>query len=780
MKYHVLNTFLLLLMLCQQKSIAQVQLVKGRVFDKKTEESLVGANIIWVGSSPVIGSTTDADGKFTLSLPYGRHKIAVQYIGYQSFQTSDLLVTAGKEVILDLGLEESITKLNEVVVSSQPDKTRTVNEMASISGKSFSIDEVLRYSGSRNDVARMAANFAGVFIANDQRNDLVIRGNSPTGVLYRIEGVNVPNPNHFATLGTTGGPVSAINPNMLKRSDFLTGAFPAEYGNATAGVFDIGFKTGNKEKYEFTTQLAAFSGLEAMVEGPISRTKNQSFVLAYRHSLLGLLDAFKINIGVPSIPQYNDLSFKIDLGKTPIGKINIWGLGGTSRINTSSSSYGKSYAQSKLGTIGFDHRFLINNTTSLKTVIAYSGALSRFDNYVRDSSDSALTHDYLEKDMNKTFSFISTLNKKIDARHHIRAGISADIYSLDANSQSLKNTTWVSNRDFMGKVSLLQTYIQSQYKITEQLTFNSGLHLQYLTLNQKSTIEPRLALNWTFMPQQSVNIGYGLHSQMQPLPIYLEETAPQYQGDIYHRTNTNLDFTKSQHVVLGYQIQFANNWSLKTDAYYQYLYNVPVEQQKSAFSLLNYGASFGFPSSDSLVGKGKGQNYGLELTLEKTLSKGYYSLLTASLFDAKYKGSDDISRNTAFNNQYIVNLLIGKEFKINSLKDDVVTLDFKMTYAGGRYYTPIDLVKSQKAGSTVYDNSLIMAERFSPFFRVDAKVGYRLNDKKHKIAHYFFGEVQNLTNHANPFSKVYDIKAQKIKTTYQISIFFDLMYRVQF
>jgi hypothetical protein len=761
-------------------AFGQAQQVRGRIFDKKTDEPLIGAGIVLVGTQPIVGTTTDTEGHFALTVPYGRHQFAVQFIGYTGAGLSDVLVTAGKEVIIEIGLEESVTKLSEVVVKGTTEKAHAVNDMVTLSSKSFSLQEVLRYSGSRNDVARMAANFAGVFVANDQRNDLIIRGNSPTGVAYRIEGINVPNPNHFATLGTTGGPVSAINPNMLKKSDFLTGAFPAEYGNATAGVFDIGLKSGNKEKFEFTTQLAAFSGLEAMAEGPLNRAKTQSFAVAYRQSFLELLNAFNVNIGISAIPKYNDLSFKLDFGRTPIGRLSVWGLGGTSSINTYSSTTNDNFAKSKLGTIGLDHRLLIGNTAYIKTTIAYSGALSTFDNYQKDTLSKTTTRDYYERDLNKTLSIVSALNKKFGARHALRTGISADIYQLESSAQSLKETTWIQTRNFAGQVGLLRAFAQSQYKISESLTLNAGLHAQYLTLNKKAVIEPRLALKWAFTPTQNLSFGYGLHSQMQPLPVYLYQTPPQYAAENYARTNENLDFTRSQHFVLGYQAQITEGWSFKADAYYQAISRVPVEQKVSSFSVLNTGASFGFPDMDSLVNKGTGQNYGLELTLEKSFLNGYYSLLTTSFFQAKYKGSDDVTRSTAFNNQFIINVLAGKEFKVNRQKDDVITFDLKVSYAGGRRYTPIDLEKSRVAKVAVYDYANTLGASFSPFFRMDAKAGYRINDKKHKVSHHFFSEVQNLTNHANPFMKTYDAKAEKIRTSYQIFIFFDLLYRLQF
>lgn len=269
-------TLMLVLMLgFNIRSIAQspTQTIRGTVIDKQSQTQIPGANVILLGSDPVKGSASDAGGRFKISdVKVGRYDLKITYMGYKEIVMPNVEVTAGKEVVLEIGMEENISSLEEVVVSGSK-KNETQNEMVTVSGRSFSMEEVNRYAGGRSDPSRLAANFAGVSSPDDSRNDIVIRGNSPTGVLWRIEGLNIPNPNHFSTVGTTGGPVSAINTNVIKNSDFFTSAFPAEYGNANAGVFDLGFRSGNSEKFEHTIQIGALTGVEAMTEGPINKKK---------------------------------------------------------------------------------------------------------------------------------------------------------------------------------------------------------------------------------------------------------------------------------------------------------------------------------------------------------------------------------------------------------------------------------------------------------------------------------------------------------------------------
>ncbi len=232
------------------------QTIRGKVIDKQSKSPLPGATIQLMGVEPIQGTLADEEGNFRLSqVPVGRRTLKVRYVGYNEQIISDLVIGSAKEVIVTIELEESLVQTEEVVVTADTEKDKANNELAFISARTFNIDETRRYAGNRNDPARMAANFAGVSGADDARNDIIIRGNSPIGLLWRLEGIAIPNPNHFSGLGTTGGPVSILNNNLLTSSDFFTSAFPAEYGNATSGVFDIKMRPGNNEQHELTGQV---------------------------------------------------------------------------------------------------------------------------------------------------------------------------------------------------------------------------------------------------------------------------------------------------------------------------------------------------------------------------------------------------------------------------------------------------------------------------------------------------------------------------------------------
>ena len=564
------NIFLLIICLFTgQQMYAQgtAQTLRGTIIDKQSEAPLVGATVIVVSQNPPIGSTTQTDGSFAIkNVPIGRQIVQVKYLGYETVTIPNVLVNAGKEVILDVGLEESIIQAEEVVISGKVNKDRAQNDLATVSSRTFSLEEVRRYAGGSNDVARLAGNFAGVSTANDSRNDIVIRGNSPTGVLWRLEGVPIPNPNHFSTLGTTGGPVSGINPNILKNSDFLTSAFPAEYGNATGGVFDLGFRNGNKETHEFTAQLNAFSGLELMAEGPIKKENNSNFVAAYRYSFVEIGDALGIPIGTNAVPNYQDLSFNVDLGNSKAGRFSIFGIGGLSDIAFLADEIDENdlfanpnedaFAESRFGVIGVRHNILLNQNAYLRTVVSASTSQNDFtqDNFLDNGEKLRSTE---SSDVVNTLTLSSYLNQKFNARTTLRAGILIESNAVDTDVRDRDNRPdldgdgipdWVQVRDLEETLTLYQAYAQMKHKISEKFTLNLGVHSQYLDFNESFALEPRVAVNWDFLPQHRLSLAYGIHNQTQPYPVLLfrEEVEP----GLFRNTNEDLDFTRASHFVL--------------------------------------------------------------------------------------------------------------------------------------------------------------------------------------------------------------------------------------
>ena len=762
------------------------QTIKGRVTDKDTDFPIVGAVVELFGRIDTLGVISDSTGYFVIpKASVGRHSIRVSSLGYTPLVIPEILIVAGKEFFLNAAIEESFYDIDEVTITAKVRKDKPINDMATVSAHPFSLEEVTRYSGGRNDVSRMLANSAGVTTNSDARNDLVIRGNSPVGVLWRLEGLAIPNPNHFSTLGSTGGPVSALNTNLLSNSDFLTGAFPAEYGNANAGVFDVKFRNGNKDKLEFTAQLAAFNGLEFMVEGPLNKKKNGSFLTSYRRSFMELVQKTGLDVGTTATPTYQDLSFKIVLGDSKLGRFSFFGIGANSKVaflaeetkpdDIFASSNRDSYATSHIGILGVKHDVFYNKNTQLKTTLAVSTAQNEFIEEI--PGEQRRIRDREVNDQITRYTLSSIYNKKFNARHRLRLGFINEYFQLNNEGRRRVLGDLETFRLFNGGMDLVQFFAQSKYKFTEDLTLNIGLHSQLLTFNNDYSIEPRMALAWQFAPNKSINFGFGIHEQMLPLPVYLQ-TQPVNGAQVL--INKNIDFSRSTQFVLSYQQSLGTDWRLKVELYYQDMSQIPVDINPSSFSALNLGATYQFPETQALVNEGTGKNYGIEYTLEKFFSGDYYGLLTGSFFQSKYIGSDGVQRNTAFNNQYILNLLAGKEFRLGKKRRNAITIDWKFAVTGGRYYTPIDLELSNKYGMEIRKQRNAFSERHAPYLNLNFRVGYQHNSPTKKFSQQFYLEFTNITNQKNVFSQRYDSERQEVLTIYQLGFFPDFLYRVQF
>lgn len=774
---------------------SQTGIIKGKVVDRQSESSIGGVLIALVDNQD---STVQSDenGNFVMTnVPIGRQSLTVSYMGYESATVSDLEVTSGKDLGLTISLTESLNKLDEIVIKNDPNKVKPINKMAAVSTRQFSVEEVNRYAGGRSDVARLTANFAGVSTADDSRNDIVVRGNSPSGMLWRIEGIPVPSPNHFSTLGTSGSPVSALNPNLLANSDFMTSAFPAEYGNAIAGVFDLNFRKGNKDDYEYTASIGAFLGAEFMAEGRLGK-KGGSFLIAGRYGVAGFFGAG----GTSARPNYNDVSFNIDFGTGKLGNFSFFGIAGTSDIEFIGKDADEddlfaakdedAFVDSGFGAFGLKHTISIGKNSYLKTIVGGSVSSNRYkaDRYFNFETPEQIKQRFTDSDnVESRFTFSTLFNSKINSKITFRTGFLVELYNLDASLTGRDRQAdndgdglpdFVSIYDTNGNYQIVQPYVQGQFRLTEQVTLNAGLHSQYFSLNEQLVIEPRTSVNWAFLPKQSLNFGYGMHHQNIVAPLLFQKGL--VDGNLVE-TNKELDLVRSQHYVLGYEIRFANKWRGKAELYYQSIDKAAVERTPSSYSSLTEGADFGFSvDKPFLVSNGKGFNQGIEFTIEKFFSKGYHGLFTTSLFESKYEGSDGIERNSPFNNKYVVNLLAGKEFKIGKAKRNIFSINTKITTAGGRFYTPIDLAASNAVGYEITDDTRAFSEQYDAYFRIDLKFGMKINSKTQKRSHQFYVDLQNVTNNENIFVDQYNRLTSRVDRVNQIGFFPDFGYKFQF
>ncbi len=792
-KYSILLALLFLVVSISAQEITQT--VRGKVLDAETKQPLMGAVVAVVGFEVLgLGANTNETGDFTIEkVPVGRQTMRVNYVGYKEKILAGLIVSSGKELVVTIELEELVATLTQVEIVGNAGQ-QTNNDMATVSAKSFNVEETERFAGSRGDLARMASNFAGVQGSNDSRNDIVIRGNSPFGVVYRIEGIESPNPNHFAVAGTAGGPVSILNNKVLANSDFFTGAFPAEYGNATAGVFDIRLRNGNNQKQEFTAQLG-FLGTELTAEGPLGKG-GASYLINYRYSTLKLFESINFKIGTAAIPNYQDGAFKINI-PTQKGSFSVFGIGGTSKIDIVISDrkqqedeiYGDKdrdqYFGSSLALGGVSYSTRYTDKTYAKLTLAASGTsvYAHHDKvyfnqqFQLDSLKPILGYDFRQG--KQMLSYV--VNHKMNAQKSLRFGVLADRLGLNLLDSIFNNSSLIFETRANTKTHtfLIQPFAQYKYKFTDQLTLNGGVHAQLFALNKSATIEPRLGLVWETSPTAAFGVAYGLHSQLQPLYIYYHQFKN--ENGVLGQHNQQLGFTKSHHLVASYQFQLKQGLRIKTESYYQYLFNIPIEKTPSSFSLINQGTGFTRIFPNELVNGGIGRNYGLEFTLERFFDKSYFYLISASIFKSEYQGSDHQWRSTDFDTRFAVNFLIGKEWKVG--KKSVIGLGNKTTLSGGRRYGPADVAASALKGEVVYQDALRNSQQFKNYFRTDIKLSYRSN--RARVAHEIGLDLVNVLNTKNLLTLTYAPNPTKpdenpIKEEYQLGFLPLFYYKIDF
>ncbi|MFO7873737.1 MAG: TonB-dependent receptor [Bacteroidales bacterium] len=763
------------------------QTLRGKVIDVYTEQPVPGANVVLPDTEPLIGTTTDANGEFRFEdLPVGRIDLKVSMMGYEPAFARNLLLTSGRELVVTISLEEKVFQLDDVVVTPEFRKDQAVNEMAMVSARSFTVEETERYAGSLGDPSRMASNFAGVSNPSDQRNDIIIRGNSPLGLLWRLEGIEIPNPNHFGSMGSTGGPVSMLNNNLLTNSDFFTAAFPAEYGDAMAGVFDLKMRNGNNQQREYIGQVG-FNGFELGAEGPFSNESQASYLVNFRYSTLEVMNAIGLDFGTgTAIPKYKDLSFKINV---PLdnGRITLFGLGGDNNIefveseaDAEEADYGFTgsdlYYDNRMGVTGLTHVHHVNDNSRFTTNLAVTG----IENSTRifDLGSDIDEESIIQNNHEIKYTLSTKYTHRFNVKNHLNAGLIYDHYDVKYEGQSYNKQLedYIKHLDTRGDLGYARAFAEWKHRFSDEVSMTSGLHGYYMFHNNTYSVDPRMAMKWEFREGQSVNLGAGLHSQSQQKFVYFGERLVDTLAVAYEQTNKDLDFSRSLHLVAGYDRLLGENHRLKAEMYYQKLFDIPVSPLRPEFSLISQGGGFVFIAFDYMENTGTGENKGVELTLEKFLSEGFYYLFTASVFDSGYRGYDGEWRNSAFNNNYVLNLLGGYEWELS--QRSIISVDISTVLAGGNRILPIDEEASIENNGVVYDWDNVYAEQFDDYFRLNARITYRLNGQN--INQEWALDLQNLTDHQNIFTRNWNSSNQEVSTSYQMGFSPMMTYRIYF
>ena len=776
------------------------QTIRGQIIDEANQLPLIGATVEIAGTEHMQGTTTDVDGSFRLeNVPIGRVSLFISYLGYEPMTISNIVVNSAKEVYIETSLRESLITMEEVVITAQDAKGETLNEMALISARSISPEQTNRYAGGFNDPSRITSNFAGVTHTQDGNNDLIIRGNSPKYVQYRLEGNTITNPNHFADQSGMGGAVSALNNNLLASSDFYTGAFAPEYGNALSSVYDIRLRKGNNEKLEGVFGFGLL-GTELTLEGPFKKGYKGSFLVNYRYATVGLIKNLGL-IDVPGIPEYQDATFKLWLPTKNFGSFSIYGLGGWSNFlwedvkpstwvtpgdNSMQPNISEDYRKTaNLQNLGLNHTISTGEKGYLKTSLLMSNQIIQDEvtekRLQADSSVISLLN--FVGDMDRTtYNANMTYHYKLNAKHSFKIGSSYSLFNMDMDQSNLSSQdNRISLVDFDKNISTLNNFMTWKYRISEKLDFVGGLHNVNVLFNDKSTLESRMAFNWSINKENIISLGYGEHSTMESIHNYFSK-IPQADGS-FAETNTDLDLIKARHFVLGYEKRISKNVKAKVEAYYQDLYDIPVENNtNSSYATINEGLEFNYVD---LVNEGIGKNYGVELTLERFFNKGFYYLSNVSIFQSKYTALDGIERNTQFNGNYLVNFLIGKEWDGLGKKDNqIFSIDAKAFFGGGRRIIPLlrndsgDLAVDLEKGE-FYDYDKAYESQLDDVATIVLSTSYKWNKKK--TTHELFLNLTNVLNSKTRIGEYYDAnEPDNIGYHTDFGFIPNMMYRVYF
>lgn len=795
MKRLSLISFLIAL-LCGPWATAQdnviYQTVRGRVTSADPDNEVVNASVTLVGTDPIIGTYTDDANRFSLQVPVGRQTVRVQSVGFQTYETN-ILVHSGREVVLNIVLEPAAVALSTVEVVAPYDKSRPLNKLSFSGARTFSTDETYRFAGSLGDPARMVRAFPGIIPVNDNRNDIIIRGNSSIGVQWILDGIEIGNPNHFnAGVGMTGGQVTYLNTNFLDNSDFHLSAWPAPYGNALAGIFDLSMRKGNSQKRQFWAQMG-FNGVEVGAEGYISQKMPSSYLVSYRYSIPDLMN--KLGVKMSIVPRYQDVTAKLDFQLSDQHSLSLLGIWGWSKIQFQDADL-EDYAEfdddlftyeqrvmvkSISHVLGLTHKANLSPKTSWRNVLSFVRSntqmpVDTINKMNREEGWQIVWHEFSKE--NK-YSLYSDLEHRFSYRNAIVAGVKYDHYQFDylekMRGENGKRERIVTNEQ--GNFGLLRGYAQYKHDLTPRWSITGGLFGMYTTLNGSHSLEPRGGLRFRPSASHTIALAGGMYSQLQPRTFYFIQTETP-NGIEY--TNKNLDFSRGAQLDLSYDWAFAPNWHTKLEAYYQHLYNIPViNDPNEVWTMLEAGGAGTnvILRNDNLINKGTGRNYGVEWTLERFFSNHFYLLFNTSLYSSTFTNGFTSDRySTVFDGRYMVNLATGYEKPLR--KGWTLFGDLRGSLAGGTRYTPVLVEESLQKGELVYDNSQKNSLKTRDYFRLDLRLGFRL-DRKH-ISEEMAFDLQNLTNHKNVAGVTYNLHQRKYSDIVLMSFAPMVTYRVFF
>jgi len=762
---------ILLIFLGFQQISAQTQTIIGKVTDALTKEGLPGANVkINPGN---YGAATDLDGNFFLkSIPFGRYSITISYIGFQTKVIQALELTSAKQLVINVSLEEEVFTSEGVTITAQPNRSEVQNLFTQVSAISFSVEETRRFAGALDDPLRAAAVFPGVVQSGDvNSNGIVVRGSSPKSLQWRLNGVRIPNPNHFGNVGRSDGGVTIFSTQLLANSDFLTSAFPAEYGNTAGGIFDIRFRKGNEQQREHSVQLG-IQGIDVATEGPIGNEGTASYLINYRYSVFGFLQYIEPDMK-GKVPEYQDLNISLNWQHKNLGSFNLFGIAGTDKSSAKPEKDGKNTIEeradellnNKVGVLGLQHSLTFGKSSALNTNLSYVGRDVSFRKGLRDSSFT-YNPQLNTNQLNYSLALDQSLTHKISSNFLFQIGYRAAIDGFETflSKQLPENQALQTIADESGTTNNVESFVQAKYSISKNLSINGGLHSMYYVLTDAFTLEPRLSAKWDFLNGNFLALAYGNHAQTEDLSVYL--------ANINGETNKDLKPIRANHYSGTFGFTPSKAIHAQIDAYFQQLYDVPIVAN-SYVSLLNHPGGL---VSDIYQNNGKAYSYGVEFMLEHFFLTDYYYMATVSWNKSEYKDGAEKWRNSRYSSGLTLTALGGKEWRFSTKR--TLILNVRATRTKGEYFMPIDVNTSKIAETEVLNAAEIYENRLPDFLYFDMSLGIKTNHTK--STGEWSIQLKNMLNQRPNIGFSYNEVTQKVEEMRPLGIIPIVAYRLSF
>ena len=759
-------------------TVAQAtQTIRGQVFDVASGEPMIGVTIT-IENGTTMGTVSDTDGNFIIdNVPVGRHSVRATFIGYEPVLLKEQLVSSGKELVLTLRMRESISELGEVVIKPRVNKQLPLNEMAQVGARMFSVEEANRYAGGMADPALTASMFAGV-AAGGVTNGISIHGNSPQMLQWRVEGIEVNNPNHFAEITEAGGGIfTSLNGTVLANSDFLTGAMPAEYGNALSGAFDMKMRVGNNTKYEHAIQVGTL-GVDFASEGPLGKGAKASYLVNYRYSFLEIAKKLHaINMEKETL-DYQDLSFKLNMPTTQAGTFAVWFTGLIDNYENEAPDVSDwetlwdsndSWSRQRNCAAGLTHTYRFRTGGTLHSSVAFTGTYRKLG--VNDYDERMLQMPDMNGRNSQWNVIISTQHQhKFSSRYTMQNGFEhqhldfhTQLDHIDVVGGPLKRIY-----DSEGNTGLTRLYSSHKVALSRRLSTVAGINVMWFNLNNQWLIEPRFSVQYKTSPSSTISLAYALNSRRESTDTYF----------VTGGYNEDLGLTRSHHISASFSRCLGENAMLKIEPYWQWIFDVPVEKG-TTYSILNHNI---FYQDRALVNDGAGNNYGIDLTLERYLKDGFYGMFTATLFKSEYRDAQGEWHHSRHDRGYITNILGGKEWMVGKAKKNVFGLNGRLTLMGGDRYTPIPDDITYEDVMMRPDKSIPEVDGLDPFCaQMKMNVGYAFSvkytiNKRHTSHHFILEYLQMKTFQGQTF----DIRTHEIVDKFTSLTFPNIAYRVEF